>query len=186
MLVPWSRRRLLRRFPAPREGGRDTRGRRRARAPSRWPATSCPSATFTYLYHTVSAVTLLRTGGSQNGPDTPSEQRQVVDAMIGAVPGHTPASSRSRSARDDAGAFPERLAPPPRSTGRTRVRRAIRRPARRARSRCWSTATPRNEALVARTPCARCSESRARSPRRLRGHRPRHRPGTQPGTWARR
>ena len=69
-----------------------------------------PVGAFTYLYHTVSAVTLLRYRQMQNGPDTPSEQRQVVDAMIGAVLRHTPEYEQLLQDPLPPDAFPERCA----------------------------------------------------------------------------
>jgi thymidylate synthase ThyX len=49
-----------------------------------------PIATFAYLYHTVSGVTLLRYWRACQQYDTPTEQREVVGAMIQALLAHDP------------------------------------------------------------------------------------------------
>jgi thymidylate synthase ThyX len=49
-----------------------------------------PIATFAYLYHTVSGVTLLRYWRMCQQYDTPTEQREVVGAMIQALLAHDP------------------------------------------------------------------------------------------------
>ncbi|HXI02558.1 MAG TPA: FAD-dependent thymidylate synthase [Candidatus Saccharimonadales bacterium] len=50
-----------------------------------------PVATFAYLYHTVSGLTLLRYYRTCASFDTPLEQRIVLDAMVGALLRHDPA-----------------------------------------------------------------------------------------------
>ncbi|MBX7222476.1 MAG: FAD-dependent thymidylate synthase [Blastocatellia bacterium] len=49
-----------------------------------------PVATFAYMYHTVSGVTLLRYYRLCNQYDTPAEQREVVTAMVQALLAHDP------------------------------------------------------------------------------------------------
>ena len=49
-----------------------------------------PVATLTYLYHTISAITLLRYWRSCRQADVPHEQRQVVERMVQAVLKHDP------------------------------------------------------------------------------------------------
>lgn len=49
-----------------------------------------PLATFAYLYHTVSGITLLRYWRLCNAGDVPSEQRAVVAAMVEALLAHDP------------------------------------------------------------------------------------------------
>jgi thymidylate synthase ThyX len=49
-----------------------------------------PVATFAYLYHTVSAITLLRYHRLCRQPDTPTETRFVVEAMVAELLRHDP------------------------------------------------------------------------------------------------
>ncbi|MBA7476135.1 Flavin-dependent thymidylate synthase [subsurface metagenome] len=49
-----------------------------------------PVATLTYMYHTISAVTLLRYRRISRQADVPHEQRQVVELMVQAVLAHDP------------------------------------------------------------------------------------------------
>ena len=89
MLTPVAEAEYYKRFPA------------RAHQPERWAGEiqkksqevaryALPIGTFCYLYHTVSALTLLRYHRLADELDAPAEQRQVVQAMVDAVLAHDP------------------------------------------------------------------------------------------------
>jgi thymidylate synthase ThyX len=72
------------RFPG-RRGHRERFGREIERKAQEVARYVLPVATFAYLYHTVSAITLLRYARLANAFDTPLEQRIVVEKMVEAV-----------------------------------------------------------------------------------------------------
>lgn len=89
VLTPIAEAEYYRRFPS------------RAHQPERWAGEIqkkaqevaryvLPIGTFCYLYHTVSALTLLRYHRLANQMDAPAEQRLVVRAMVDAVLAHDP------------------------------------------------------------------------------------------------
>ncbi len=89
LLTPVAEAEYYKRFPA------------RAKDPARWAGEiqkkaqevaryALPVGTYCYLYHTVSALTLMRYHRLADQYDAPVEQRQVIQAMVDAVLAHDP------------------------------------------------------------------------------------------------
>lgn len=88
-LVPWAAREYFARFPARRRGEQWQREvRKRAQEAARY---VLPVATFAYLYHTVSGLTLLRYWRLCQQYDAPLETRLVVGEMVRLLLEHEPA-----------------------------------------------------------------------------------------------
>ncbi len=88
LLTPAAAREYYRIFPARKKDprwGKDVK--KKAQEIARY---VLPVATFAYLYHTVSAITLMRYRRLCEQPDTPSETRFVVEAMVAELLRHDP------------------------------------------------------------------------------------------------
>lgn len=125
-LVPLVEREYFARFPA------------RSRAPEPWRKEigkkaqeiaryALPVATFAYLYHTVSGLTLLRYWRTCAQPDTPLEQRLVVGKMVERLLAHDPAYAAILEEPFEEERSPESalLARAPSGDGAARVARAF-------------------------------------------------------------
>src|SRR5207248_11230039 len=88
LLLPAAAREYYRIFPA-RKKDPDTQKdvKKKAQEIARY---VLPVATFAYLYHTVSAITLLRYWRLCQQPDTATETRFVVEAMVAELLAHDP------------------------------------------------------------------------------------------------
>jgi thymidylate synthase ThyX len=103
-LAPLVEAELLRIFPKRSAGQMSEMVNRRAWELARY---VLPVATLACLYHTINGITLMRYYRMCQAPDTPSEQRAVVEAMIAALLDHDPLYREILEEPLQSEAFPE-------------------------------------------------------------------------------
>lgn len=103
-LIPLVEAEMLRLFPARRPGHVEKAAQKKAQEFARY---VLPVATFSYLYHTVSGITLMRYWRTCQGPDAPEEQRAVVGRMVELLLEHDPNYREILEAPLPVEAFPE-------------------------------------------------------------------------------